>query len=282
MCARERPSEARGCADNRNPMIKFFRHIRQRMIKENRVSKYILYAAGEIILVVIGILIAVQFNDWNESRKIRLSNGTQLSKMIVELNTNINRMELLATNSKGLYDYGYPSFSEAVLNCDSLLRLTYIGLTEKDIPFLSSSRFSAGSPRLNLQQDVFEELKSTGRLNTIGSDSLVSAIKNYNKRYLREEYYAQLHSANVYRNLYNIENGLGKLILDHRMDSAHFSLDNYPWYFDHRSKEYQEIQVAFESMWNSQRQTLEKLLIISDLSESLIQQIQAELLVENQ
>ena len=39
-------------------MIKFFRHIRQRMIKENRVSKYILYALGEIVLVVIGILIA--------------------------------------------------------------------------------------------------------------------------------------------------------------------------------------------------------------------------------
>jgi len=50
-------------------MIKFFRHIRQRMIKENRFSKYLLYAIGEIILVVIGILIALQINNWNESRK---------------------------------------------------------------------------------------------------------------------------------------------------------------------------------------------------------------------
>ncbi|RDK87034.1 hypothetical protein [Marinirhabdus gelatinilytica] len=39
-------------------MIKFFRHIRQRLIRENRFSKYLLYAIGEIILVVIGILIA--------------------------------------------------------------------------------------------------------------------------------------------------------------------------------------------------------------------------------
>jgi hypothetical protein len=51
-------------------MIKLFRHIGQRMIKENRVSKYLLYAVGEIILVVIGILIALQINNWNESRKL--------------------------------------------------------------------------------------------------------------------------------------------------------------------------------------------------------------------
>ncbi|MCW9038462.1 DUF6090 family protein [Altibacter sp.] len=50
-------------------MIKFFRKIRQRLINENRISKYLLYAIGEIILVVIGILIALQINNWNEERK---------------------------------------------------------------------------------------------------------------------------------------------------------------------------------------------------------------------
>ena len=50
-------------------MIKFFRHIRQRLVIENRFSKYLLYAIGEIILVVIGILIALQINNWNEERK---------------------------------------------------------------------------------------------------------------------------------------------------------------------------------------------------------------------
>jgi len=50
-------------------MIKFFRHLRQRMIKENRVSKYLLYALGEILLVVIGILIALQLNNLNAEQK---------------------------------------------------------------------------------------------------------------------------------------------------------------------------------------------------------------------
>ncbi|MDX1472197.1 MAG: DUF6090 family protein [Flavobacteriaceae bacterium] len=50
-------------------MLKIFRNIRYTMIHSSKVSKYMLYAIGEIILVVIGILIALQINNWNEDRK---------------------------------------------------------------------------------------------------------------------------------------------------------------------------------------------------------------------
>ena len=50
-------------------MIKFFRKIRQRLLTENKFSKYLIYAIGEIILVVIGILIALSINNWNEEKK---------------------------------------------------------------------------------------------------------------------------------------------------------------------------------------------------------------------
>ena len=52
-------------------MIAFFRKIRQRLLSENRFTKYLLYALGEIILVVIGILIALGISNWNESKKNR-------------------------------------------------------------------------------------------------------------------------------------------------------------------------------------------------------------------
>jgi len=51
-------------------MIKFFRKIRYNLIKNNKTGKYLKYAIGEIILVVIGILIALQINNWNENRKV--------------------------------------------------------------------------------------------------------------------------------------------------------------------------------------------------------------------
>lgn len=60
-------------------MIKFFRKIRQNLIQQNKTSKYFKYAIGEIVLVVIGILIALQINNWNASniQKEELNNALQ-------------------------------------------------------------------------------------------------------------------------------------------------------------------------------------------------------------
>ena len=66
-------------------MIKFFRHIRQNMINQNRTKKYLLYAIGEIILVVIGILIALQINNWNENKKARQTEITLLENIRKDL-----------------------------------------------------------------------------------------------------------------------------------------------------------------------------------------------------
>lgn len=66
-------------------MIKFFRKIRQKLLSENRFSKYLIYAIGEIILVVIGILIALQINNWNEDKKERIIEQKILQELLVDL-----------------------------------------------------------------------------------------------------------------------------------------------------------------------------------------------------
>ena len=80
-------------------MIKFFRHIRQNLIMGNKTGKpalpagrYFKYAIGEIILVVIGILIALQINNWNESRKIKVSEQEILTNLKSELIINKDRL----------------------------------------------------------------------------------------------------------------------------------------------------------------------------------------------
>ena len=60
-------------------MIKFFRKIRQKMLTDNKFSKYLMYAVGEIILVVIGILIALAINNLNEESKIQKSIDSHLT-----------------------------------------------------------------------------------------------------------------------------------------------------------------------------------------------------------
>lgn len=74
-------------------MIKFFRKIRQNMIQENRVSKYVLYAIGEIILVVIGILIALQINNWNKKQKDIEKEQQILLSLREEFKQNIKELE---------------------------------------------------------------------------------------------------------------------------------------------------------------------------------------------
>jgi hypothetical protein len=68
-------------------MIKFFRKIRQKLLKENKYSKYLTYAIGEIILVVIGILIALSINNWNENRKTEEKRRIHYRQLLVDLKT---------------------------------------------------------------------------------------------------------------------------------------------------------------------------------------------------
>jgi len=70
-------------------MLRFFRQIRQRLLTDNKFSKYLLYAIGEILLVVIGILIALSINNWNEGRKTRLQDREFLNNLKVELSVDI-------------------------------------------------------------------------------------------------------------------------------------------------------------------------------------------------
>ena len=70
-------------------MIKFFRRIRQQLLSENKLSKYLLYAFGEIVLIVIGILIALQVNNLNEQSKTRDREQKYLVAIKSELNNNL-------------------------------------------------------------------------------------------------------------------------------------------------------------------------------------------------
>lgn len=59
-------------------MLRFFRQIRKRLMEKNKVRSYILYAIGEILLVVIGILIALQVNNWNENKALKTQEAVYL------------------------------------------------------------------------------------------------------------------------------------------------------------------------------------------------------------
>jgi len=151
-------------------MIKFFRKIRQNMIKENKVSKYMLYAIGEIILVVIGILIALQINNWNENRLAKIEEEKYLNALLTEAKINKGELLRLIGNRKATLNavnYTIDHLNEPVLN----------PLVIDSIYFRLGLTFSLSYTFLNTS--AFSEMESSGRLQNITNHSLRNAIVDF-------------------------------------------------------------------------------------------------------
>lgn len=146
-------------------MIKLFRHIRQQLLSESKFSKYLLYAIGEIILVVIGILIALQINNWNETNKLNTRELTLLKELKTNLKINIANLENdIDKQVKSVRSFKY------------IINLPNSNLPYSDsIPsYLSDIDYA---PDVILVSSAFQTLKSSG-LELIQSDSLRIEIVN--------------------------------------------------------------------------------------------------------
>ncbi|NER15062.1 hypothetical protein GWK08_16530 [Leptobacterium flavescens] len=90
-------------------MATFFRKIRSKLLSENKITKYLIYAVGEIFLVVIGILIAIQVNNWNENRKEVAQQQAYEKRLIGELRIDLSKLRSLDSTGnlkkKLIYDY---------------------------------------------------------------------------------------------------------------------------------------------------------------------------------
>lgn len=147
-------------------MLKFFRKIRKRLLNRSSIGKYLLYALGEIILVVIGILIALQINTWNENRKLR-------DKEIAML---INFQESLKEDKAEL-ELVIPSNDRVRNSIDLLVHHIENGLSYQDS--LKYHFFNSTVKWIpNFQTSAFENLKSEG-ITLISNDNLRQAIVDY-------------------------------------------------------------------------------------------------------
>lgn len=149
-------------------MISFFRKIRQKLLEKNQATRYLVYALGEILLVVIGILIALQVNNWNENRKNQNTEQLLLNALLQEFQSNLEiidqAIELNDNNiAEGikLGEVTGPSLPE--------------GVSEKDISDLMVGVFKH-EPRFFPNQGTIEEIINTGRLSIFSDPSLRKAI----------------------------------------------------------------------------------------------------------
>lgn len=107
-------------------MIKIFRKIRQISIEKKNITNYLKYAIGEIVLVVIGILIAIQINNLNEERKLNLELEELKTSLISDLNKDVisisEELDLLINDTAKLGNY-FTRMSDPGVTVDTLIQI---------------------------------------------------------------------------------------------------------------------------------------------------------------
>lgn len=161
-------------------MIKFFRHIRQDMIKENRVSQYLLYAIGEIVLVVIGILIALQINNWNEMRKQRVQEHKFLTSLKADLMVDLESLDAIMAERT------------SKVNCSNMLMHPQAMDTPRQVWAVDSLIGRVmGWVRFVPRTNTMEELISSGNLNIISNDSIKFLLLTLKEDHQQDDIYTE-------------------------------------------------------------------------------------------
>ena len=138
-------------------MFKFFRNIRQSLLMKDKITKYYKYAFGEIVLVVIGILIALSINNWNEARKNRIEQLILINNIIEDLrldSIHINKSLSEVGNQKRLVD----DLISKSLDNEKKLNYQLIGLLRFSSDFRPISQRNHSVSVSNLDDEFIREL----------------------------------------------------------------------------------------------------------------------------
>ena len=160
-------------------MIQFFRRIRQKLINSGKLSKYLIYALGEIALVMLGILLALQVNNWNEIRKQNDLEHSYLLALHEEFNHNLEILEsVIKRNKRGMKNAQelaqYTGPGEPTISEKELAKL-FFGVINSEIQYRPGS-------------GVVNEIISSGKLSVFRNAELKNALASLDGLLLNVRY----------------------------------------------------------------------------------------------
>jgi hypothetical protein len=184
-------------------MIKFFRKIRQKLLSEGKTAKYIKYAFGEIVLVVIGILFALNVNNWNEQRKTEAKIVSIFADIMEELISDIEETEM---------PMKFYSQRDSTIQLVLSDRVTFKDYENNNIPYLNN--LTSFYNRVNLTQHSYNNLISNldevpSRFKSVIAD--LNDLYNYNKAFVIET---------------------NEDLSDFIKENSLFAMRNYSWFYN--------------------------------------------------
>lgn len=150
-------------------MIKFFRKIRQNLLDEGKLKRYLIYAIGEILLVMVGILLALQFNNLNEKRKERILKVKYIDSFLLDIENDINSLVKLDTINRRYEQHG-----------EYLLAYLEESLIEVDTNRLYHSlAYSHFKPSYKVSSGTYNDLVSSGNLRIFDDLEVKKSLDRY-------------------------------------------------------------------------------------------------------
>lgn len=148
-------------------MLNFFRRIRRKLANENQFVKYSRYAIGEIVLVMVGILLALQVNNWNEARKTRDKEVVFLANIKSDLQLTKSEIEQFIAQRKNL------------INSANIVMEHYNGKSVDDWNLFNKHIVSIYSwQEFYLIDNTYQELKNSGNFAIISNNSIKNGLLN--------------------------------------------------------------------------------------------------------
>jgi Family of unknown function (DUF6090) len=151
-------------------MIKLFRKLRQELVETGKTGRYLKYAIGEIVLVVIGILIALSISNWNEERKIENMGKEYTREIYAELKKEISNLNEILVALRTQYD-GTENVLLVIESSEKLITDT--------LEF--TNNHWAPTRLFIIQRDLntFDELRSSGQSRLLKNDSLSHLLDRF-------------------------------------------------------------------------------------------------------
>lgn len=162
-------------------MLRFFRRIRKMLMEQKKITSYIFYALGEIVLVVIGILIALSVNNWNEERKNRIEEKAILTALNRDFTKNLE----MFTSIKNTHIKAHESAKSIQTLINSPLGVTFF--TDENVNLYKAA---LEHHSFNPYNGVVNSLINSGNYLLLRNDSLQNLIISWNdvlEDYLEEE-----------------------------------------------------------------------------------------------
>ena len=249
-------------------MIKFFRNIRQTLIMENKTSKYVKYAIGEIVLVMIGILLALQVNNWNEARKNHDKKIALLKSLKVEFALNLEQLDSVMYYDKLVVESTYwflhlDPESAAAKNTDSLRDML------QHTSWLWTFDAQNGALRSGISSGNIHLIKNDSLINLLFSwqDIVADAKENEDRSIdlrLKSNYVLDRYIRIIdYRKIIHPDLGNSKF------QSDYFALIKDPVFEDYISERYTFMQDALNELYIVRNQNLKILeLLDSELKKA--------------